>query len=171
MKSLPPPGLAEAWLVERGRRAIGSLVMQPNALVDPEALRDARVKAGLSQHELARLIGVAGGERVSRWERGASAPRPEVLRRIAAVLDVGPRDLLTPVAGDPDLRRLRVLAGLSARAVADRAHMSVPTYARWESGHIDRKPTMASLETLARVLGVSPGEIAAALTAARRDAG
>lgn len=144
--------------------------MNPNPLVDPEALREARVKAGLTQHELARLIGVAGGERVSRWERGASAPRPELLRRIAAVLDVGLRDLLTPVAGDSDLRRLRVLAGHSARDVADRAHMSVPTYARWESGHIDR-PSIASLETLAEVLGVSPAVVAAALTAARRDAG
>jgi transcriptional regulator with XRE-family HTH domain len=145
--------------------------MRAEPLVDPKALRGARERAELTQHELARLIGVAGGERVSRWERGASAPRPEVLRRIAAILDVAPRDLLTPVVGDPDLRRLRVLAGLSARDVAERTHISIATYARWESGHIDRMPAMAALETLAEVLGVSPGEVASALTAARRGAG
>lgn len=145
--------------------------MPADALVDPRALRAGRERAGLTQHELARLIGVAGGERVSRWERGASAPRPDVLLRIATILDVRPGDLLTPVVGNPDLRRLRVLAGLSARAVAERTHMSIPTYARWESGNFDRMPAIASLEMLARVLGVSPGEVAAALTAARRGAG
>ena len=40
--------------------------------VDPLALRDARLRMGLTQHELARLIDVAGGERISRWELGSS---------------------------------------------------------------------------------------------------
>lgn len=142
--------------------------MQPDPLVNPQALRDARVKAGLTQHELARLVGVAGGERVSRWERGASAPRPEVLRRIAGILNVGSAVLLTPARGEPDLRRLRVTAGLSARHVAERTHISIPTYARWESGHIDRMPSRAALETLAQALDVSLSEVTAALAAARR---
>jgi len=56
--------------------------------VDPLALRDARIRMGLTQHELARLIDVAGGERISRWELGSSALRPEMLHRLAQALNV-----------------------------------------------------------------------------------
>ena len=45
--------------------------MRAESGVDPVALRDARLRMGLTQHELARLI-VAGGERISRWELGSS---------------------------------------------------------------------------------------------------
>lgn len=144
--------------------------MHPDPLVDPKALRAARERAGLTQHQLARLISVAGGERVSRWERGASEPRPEVVHRIAAVLGVETRTLLIPSDGVPDLRRLRVLAGLSARQVADRSHISLPTYARWESGQTNQLPSAPSLSTLSRVLRVSSAQVVAALTAARRGA-
>jgi transcriptional regulator with XRE-family HTH domain len=57
--------------------------MHRESWLNPEALRAARVRAGLTQHELARLVGVAGGERVSRWELGTSRPRPEILRNRA----------------------------------------------------------------------------------------
>lgn len=142
--------------------------MKPDPLVDPRALRDARVKAGLTQHELARLIGVAGGERVSRWERGASAPRPEVLSRIAVVVNVTSNELLTAASGEADLRRMRVVAGLSARAVARGAHMSLPTYARWEAGRIDRMPPTAALAAVAMVLNVSVEEVKTAVAVSRR---
>ncbi|CCH75936.1 Helix-turn-helix domain protein [Nostocoides japonicum T1-X7] len=142
--------------------------MESDSLVSPEALRHARVRVGLTQHELARLIGVAGGERVSRWERGASAPRPEVLHRIAAAVDIPVDELLVPAQGGPDLRRLRVLAGLSARQVAEQAHLSLPTYARWEAGRIDRIPPTAAIEGLAAALSVSVDDTTAALSVARR---
>jgi transcriptional regulator with XRE-family HTH domain len=100
--------------------------------VDPLALRDARIRMALTQHELARLIDVAGGERISRWELGSSAPRPEMLRRLAQALNVDVLDLLD-AGGPADLRRLRTSAGLSARTLAARAHLSAPTYIRWES--------------------------------------
>ena len=122
--------------------------------VDPVALRDARLRMGLTQHELARLIDVAGGERISRWELGSSAPRPEMLLRLAQALNVDAADLLT--AGAPsDLRRLRTSAGLSARSLAVRAHMSVPTYIRWESGRTKRLPPRQALKPLAKALSVT----------------
>jgi transcriptional regulator with XRE-family HTH domain len=86
-------------------------------------------------------------------------------------LNVRSADLLTPVQGPADLRRLRVMAGRSARQVAERTHISVPTYARWESGHIDRMPATVALEALAEALGVSVDEVTVALAATRRDAG
>lgn len=136
--------------------------MRAESGVDPAALRDARRRAGLTQHEVARLVGVAGGERISRWELGTSVPRPELLARLGEVLRVAINDLLTS-AEEPDLRRLRLSAGLSARTVAARAHMAAPTYIRWEAGGIERKPARADLTALARALGVSVDELAAAL--------
>lgn len=144
--------------------------MPSQPLVDPTALRLARERAGITQHQLARLIGVAGGERVSRWERGASQPRPEALHRIAEILKVDVQGLIIP-ATDADLRRLRVFAGLSARQVAERTHVSLPTYARWESGQFERLPARMALEALAETLAVSVSDVTAALTAARRGAG
>ncbi|MCA1694234.1 MAG: helix-turn-helix domain-containing protein, partial [Actinobacteria bacterium] len=91
--------------------------------LDVAALRTARVRAGLTQHELARLVGVAGGERVSRWELGTSSPRPEILRRIAAAVEVGLADLLVAGGEPADLPGLRVAAGLSMEELATRVHV------------------------------------------------
>jgi len=137
--------------------------------VDPVALRDARLRLGLTQHELARLIDVAGGERISRWELGSSAPRPEVLHRLAQALGIGIVDLLEP-GGLADLRRLRTSAGLSARALADRAHMSVPTYIRWESGRTKRLPARQALGPLAKALNVTVDDVESAIVTARANA-
>src|SRR5450759_2711831 len=122
--------------------------------VDPLALRDARIRMALTQHELARLIDVAGGERISRWELGSSAPRPEMLRRLAQALNVGASDLLE-AGGPADLRRLRTSAGLSARTLAARAHMSVPTYVRWESGRTKRLPATQAGTRVSNTLNVT----------------
>ena len=142
--------------------------MRSGQVVDGAALRSAREKAGLTQHDLAYEIGVAGGERVSRWERGASEPRPAVLHRVAAVLGVQVSQLLVSPQSEPDLRRLRVLAGLSARQVAEQAHVSLPTYARWEAGSFERLPSAASLQALAKALDVSVEAVTAAVESTRR---
>jgi len=136
--------------------------------VDPGALRDARLRAGLTQHELAHLIGVAGGERISRWELGSSAPRPEILHRLAQALNVGVADLLES-GGPADLRRLRTSAGLSARALAARAHISAPTYIRWESGRTKRLPARQALKPLAAALNVTVEDVESAIAAARAN--
>jgi transcriptional regulator with XRE-family HTH domain len=137
--------------------------------VDPVALREARLRVGLTQHELARLIDVAGGERISRWELGSSAPRPEMLHRLAQALNVSAADLLQ--AGGPvDLRCLRTFAGLSARTLAARAHMSVPTYVRWESGHTKRLPASQALKPLAEALNVTTEDVESAIATARANA-
>lgn len=143
---------------------------KPDSLVDPTALRRARTRKGLTQHELARLIRVAGGERVSRWELGTSEPRPDVLIRLAEVLGVEPADLLTPATQGQSLRRLRTLAGLSARQLADQAHLSLASIQRWEAGRLQNLPTAAALAGLAEALGATPAAVADALNQARRSA-
>jgi len=130
---------------------------------DPEALRRARVVAGLTQHELARRIGVAGGERVSQWERGTSEPRPGSVRQIARVLKV-PAATLMANSADLDLRAMRTVAGLTASELAKRADISLSTLNRWEAGRFTRMPRRASVELLARALGRRVHEVEAALS-------
>ena len=123
---------------------------------------------GLTQHGLARLIEVAGGERISRWELGSSAPRPEVLHRLAEALNVDTTDLLEG-QGPADLRRLRTSVGLSARTLAAQAHMSVPTYIRWESGRTKRLPALQALRHLAQALNVTVEDVESAIVTARAN--
>jgi len=40
-----------------------------------QAIRRRRIELGMSQHELAELAKVNGGQTVSRWERGLNAPQ------------------------------------------------------------------------------------------------
>lgn len=143
---------------------------KPDSLIDPAALRRARTNKGLTQHELARLIGVAGGERVSRWELGTSEPRPDVLLRLAEVLDVEPADLLTPPTNGQDLRRLRTLAGLSARQLADQAHLSLASIQRWEAGRLQHLPSEPAMALVADAVKATPAAVADALNQARRFA-
>lgn len=131
----------------------------------PGALRAARAAAGLTQHELARRIEVAGGERIASWERGAAVPRPHFTQRLAEVLQV-PVEQLLEAREFLDLRQLRVVAGLSARELADHVHVSVPTLARWESGRFTRPPRGESVELLAQVLGVPVERVHQALARA-----
>lgn len=135
--------------------------------LDVAALRAARVRAGLTQHEFARLVGVAGGERVSRWELGTSSPRPEILRRIAATLDVSLADLVVAGAEPADLRGLRVAAGLSMEELATRVHVSKATLSRWESGHVVNAPARAALELLADSLAATVEDVERAFDRSR----
>ncbi len=135
--------------------------------LDAAALRTARVRAGLTQHELARLVGVAGGERVSRWELGTSSPRPEILVRIAATLDVSLADLFVPGAEPADLRGLRVATGLSMEELATRVHVSKATLSRWESGHLVNVPSRAALQLLADSLAATVEDVERAFDRSR----
>jgi len=136
--------------------------------VDPSALRAAREKAGLTQHELARLVGVAGGERVSRWELGTSEPRPDFLVKLARILQV-PALRLIHFEGDiPDLRALRLKTGLTVPELTSRTNLSVPTYLRWEAGRWTRLPSVVIIEALAREFEEPVGVVVAGFTQAQR---
>ena len=89
--------------------------------VDPPALRAARERADLTQHELARLVGAACGERISRWELGASQPRPEFVRRLSEALRVSPQALVRHDGDLPDIRALRLCRGLRIEQVTGRS--------------------------------------------------
>lgn len=137
------------------------------ASVDPAALRAARNKVGLTQHQVARVLEVAGGEAVARWERGASEPKPVTLRRLAELLEVAPGDLLHRDDGKTDLRYLRLAACLESAAVAARLHVSVATYLRWERGAWEVTPGASAVAGLASVFAVEPDAVVAALAHTR----
>lgn len=69
-----------------------ALTVEALDLLDPtgatpwhDRLHRARELAGLTQVELAALVGVGPGQ-VSRWERGAAVPRPPQRRRVAQAI-------------------------------------------------------------------------------------
>ena len=68
-------------------------------MLDTRKLRAAREKAGLSQAELARRVGVSQGL-IWAIENGAKRPSIKVLARIAAELSLSLDELL-PVVSDP----------------------------------------------------------------------
>ena len=136
--------------------------------VDPTELRAARERAGLTQHELARLIGAAGGERVSRWELGTSVPRPDFLVKLARALDIPTLRLIHLDGEVPVLRALRLQAGLTVPELAARTNLSAPTYSWWEQGRATRLPSTATLEVLARAFHEPADVVAAAFNEAQR---
>jgi transcriptional regulator with XRE-family HTH domain len=124
----------------------------------------ARERAGLTQLQLATRVGVVGGERISSWERGLSRPRtPAVLHALAEALTIEPRALLADPAGGPDLRWLRFVAGLSTDELAKLVGVSPATIQRWEGGARGRPLPMEVVGALGKALGVSPGQVRAAL--------
>ncbi len=135
--------------------------------LDSEALRAARLRAGLTQHELAQEIGVAGGERISRWELGKSSPQPRLVSRLADVLKVDPAGLLERGTGQEDLRELRTSAGLSLRTLAGLTHVSKTTLVRWELDGVTEPPTAETLRSYAAAVGVTPEVVRRAMSRVR----
>lgn len=137
--------------------------------VNPDAIRHARESAGLTQHQLAREIGIAGGERVSKWELGTATPRLEVLMKVARVVDADIDALLAPGFRLLGVARLRAAQALSVSDAASRCHVSLATYERWERGGTIRGPSGASLTLFAQVMGVSEAEAETAFRQSRSD--
>ena len=126
------------------------------ASVDPAALRQARQEAGLTQGQVARALGLAGGEAVSVWERGAFEPNSAaLLHRLADVLGVAVPELLRCDEGEFDLRYLRLVAGLESADVAGQLHVALSTYRRWERGAWNRPPSDAVVAGLAKAFKVT----------------
>lgn len=135
--------------------------------MDPQRLRLLRERAGLTQHQLAQAVGVVGGERVSRWELGRSIPRPGVLGRIAAVLDVPVETLFIAAADPATLREQRLSAGLTIAQLAEAVYVSPRTVVRWENGDFKSEVSTRHVTLLAERLGVAAPRVVQALRATR----
>ncbi|MCE5200858.1 helix-turn-helix domain-containing protein [bacterium] len=59
----------------------------------PSRLRDARLKTGLHQREVAEALGCLV-DILRRWESGRTSPSAELLLKLMIIYDVNPRDLM-----------------------------------------------------------------------------
>jgi len=135
--------------------------------VSGAAVRRARSRRGLTQHQLARIVEIAGGDRVSGWERESTQPRARIIPDLARALGVDPLELLSLPNG-VDLRALRLVAGRTAPELAQAVHVSVHTYLRWESGQRLPLGDGRTLDTLSGQLGVPVKRVVEALELSRR---
>lgn len=53
----------------------------------PDEIREARLRLGLTQFQLAAVMGLRGPQTVSEWERGARTPSETAARLLRAYLD------------------------------------------------------------------------------------
>ena len=137
--------------------------METAPALDGDALRSARERAGLSQNDLARVLGLASGGRISLWERGEARPRsPQLLHALAAALATPVAELLESPRGGPTLRWLRFAAGLSVEDLALAAHTSPSSVKRWEAEGLAR-PTERVVSALVAALGSSEEDVRHAL--------
>lgn len=136
--------------------------------VNRQAIRTARLRAGLTQQQVAVRLGIGGGgERISRWESGLTVPRLDMVARLASALSVPIADLMDQGVQLRGLERLRAESGLTVREVAAHCGISVGTYERWEKGRTSRSPNAAGIADLARVFRVDAELVERALSEAR----
>jgi transcriptional regulator with XRE-family HTH domain len=101
---------------------------------DPEALREARIHANMTQAELAERVGIAHTT-IARYEAGERIPYVERLATIARALGLTSA-ALTKNSQPGGLAQLRSNAGLSQHAAAQRADLVRTTYAAIERGEV-----------------------------------
>ena len=96
-------------------------------------LKSYRMRAGLSQDELAFLLGLSGGPKVSRYERGRRIPTLKTLLAYERVLGVPTRELFTGLNEQVD-RETRSRARMLATRLAAQSPRSPRTRALAQLG-------------------------------------
>jgi len=91
------------------------------------------------------------------------------LVKLARALDIPTLRLIHMEGEVPDLRALRLKAGLTVPELAAAVNVAVPTYYAWEQGRWTRLPAARQLESLARGLGDTVDVVAAAFQEARQQ--
>ena len=73
-------------------------------------LLQLRRRAGMTQKELAQRLNVTD-KAVSKWENGRAKPTTDTLRKLAALLDVFPEDLLREPKLEPSVTKIVITGG------------------------------------------------------------
>lgn len=123
-------------------------------------LKALRIGRGLTQVRLAEPLGVTF-QQINKYESGASDLSVSRLLAVARVLDIPPSFLLEAPSAEQEspepvnrLRHFRSERGLSRRALAKAAGMSVPHLAGLETGTAEL--TVNWLIRLSEILGCHP---------------
>jgi transcriptional regulator with XRE-family HTH domain len=151
--------------VVRGRQ-------NPKHLSFSTRFRRARRQSALSLVDLAERAGLAGASVVRYLETGMRAPRLDTVERLAHGLGLSPAFLAFDLGADTSLpadglrcegiasrlRETRTVCGLTMRALARAAGLTDTAVRSTESGA--SIPSIATAESLAKALGVSPAWLA-----------
>ena len=131
--------------------------MRRNQRFSAEALRAARLRAGLSRSELAQRVGVSEAT-VKGWENGTRAPKASTHAALAKSLGVAFEELEQPGPADAeDLRRLRESLGLTQVEAARQMGIDPSALKRVEAGaELPPDP-----KAMARVYGLTAADLAA----------
>lgn len=125
----------------------------------PDVLRAARKKAGLSQTALAELI-KADRQAVWRWETGDRVPQVSTITKLAQALAISPQLLI----GEPTtLAELRASRGLTQSQLAEKIGVSRVAYSHYETGR--RAPDDEKRTLIAAALAVDPDTLHSLLNA------
>ncbi len=113
------------------------------------AVREARRRAGLTQKQFARAIGVAKAS-VSRWERGACVPEEEARQCLTQQWGCPPEAFECWNAAEiaAEIEGARIALGMTRREFARAADVSERMYRYYAAG--DQTPTTPAL---ARMIG------------------
>jgi transcriptional regulator with XRE-family HTH domain len=103
-----------------------------------EELREARLRAGLTQRQVAELVGV-GPSKVTTWETGARQIPPgraqQLLEALSNANELAHRArVASPHMTGEELREARLRAGLTQRQVAELVGVASSNMATWETG-------------------------------------
>lgn len=145
----------------------------------PSALLEARERAGLTQLQLATLAESAtsrpsGGasqsadvettrrirtwdSRIRAWERGIDAPSAPYIPTLAQLLDLAPLSLFDVDPAAPSFTALRLAAGLTLQALADRTGLPYTSLHRMVRG-VTQMPA-GTEGRLATALGITRAEL------------
>ncbi|MGR6998819.1 helix-turn-helix domain-containing protein [Yinghuangia aomiensis] len=98
---------------------------------DSARLQRERMARGLSLEKLACCTGISKSQ-LADYESGRSVPEPQRLRQLARGLGVAALELMGRTVSSATLPDLRAAAGLTAREMAARLHVSPAVYRRLE---------------------------------------
>lgn len=126
-----------------------------------EKIREARIKAGLTEKELGDAIGISG-ERIFLYESCYTNPNINTLMKIASYLsldlsfiseDMEKKYSITGMQTGAIIRKYRLKSGMSRRELAVRAGITIDTVVSYECGK--RNPKINTLKKFADALGVN----------------
>jgi len=106
-------------------------------------LRSYRKRAGLSQGELAYLLGARDGTKISRYERFTRKPSLETALAYEAILGTPARDLFAGVYARAEQSAARRARLLQKRLIAN-GHCSARKLKILEEVGPDKKPNLAA---------------------------
>ena len=123
---------------------------------EPDRLRNLRQRAGLTQEQLAEVAGLPP-QTVVQYENGHRAPFASRLAALADALGARPADLTAASNAPTTLAQLRINAGLTQQAAAQRAQLVRTRYSAIERGEVAAVDD-AVLAAIAAALNTTPRE-------------